>query len=372
MKKIIFSAMVYSMLMTGVTAGMVDTFMDACEQGDMQGCYQAGVAYWQGEGISKDRQAGKSLLQIACDGGFSDACVALKTLNEEESSVTKGEKTSVTSTGTSYSGSFDGKLYGDIDGDGKDEIVGWKKFATTDLGDYYQLLVVDDDGALLWKGPKEKSESNPYIFSSLDIGVSLPALLFDVDNDGYVELLAPQLQSDVSPTYFKKLRWNGTSFEPLLSNALMLSSSDSDRFIWKKTSQPYGIWVSRLTPYRDGLFKADVTAYRQGQNVKSGVALLRFNREGASVSKWLKPIFTAKSSSHTTANRHTKIGVVYGLDPHGDGFLSIRVRPNAREIGRLYNGDKVEILGRKGKWFKIRSIRFGTVGWSHSNWIRTY
>jgi len=253
-----------------------------------------------------------------------------------------------------------GRLEGDIDNDGKAETIAWKKFLTTDLGDYYQLFVFDDDGLLLWEGPKEKDEENPYIYSSLDIGISLPELLMDIDNDGYTELLAPELQSDVSPVYYRKLRWRGSYFEPLLSSALMLTNEESNRFIWKKTSKPYGIWISKLAPYGDGLAKADVTVYRKDQSIGSGVALLQFDRGGADVYRWIKPLPVNKV-----------IGTVYGLDPYGDGFLSIRKYPNATEIGRLYNGDKVEILDRSGKWFKIRAMGSGIVGWSHSNWIRT-
>jgi len=373
MKKTIFYSMVYFALLPGANAGMVDTFMDACEKGDMQGCYQAGVAYWQGEGAQKDRQAARALLEISCDGGFSDACVALQTFNEEDigaNSVDKSLEKSIR-----YSGHIDGKFQGDIDKDGKKETIAWKKFATVDLGDYYQLLVLDDDGSLLWEGPKEKDEGSPYIFSSLDIGVSLPQLLADIDNDGYAELLAPELQSDVRPVYYRKLRWRKTYFEPLLSNALMLSSAGSNRFVWKTTSKSYGTWISKLAPYSEGLVKANVTEYKKDQSVRTGVALIRFDREGAVVYKWIDPIIAANDVNTYSEEPHTMhkvIGTVYGLDPYGDGFLSIRKKPNSTEIGRLYNGDKVEILGKSGKWFKIRAVRSGKVGWSHSNWIQTY
>lgn len=67
----------------------------------------------------------------------------------------------------------------------------------------------------------------------------------------------------------------------------------------------------------------------------------------------------------------SELGTIYGLDPNGDGFLSIRKKPKSTEIGRLYNGDKVKILDRSGKWYKIKDIRSNRVGWSHSNWIKT-
>ena len=272
----------------------------------------------------------------------------------------------------SASAGIGGKLQGDIDRDGKKETIAWKKFASVDLGDYYQLVVIDDDGSLLWEGPKEKDEGNPYIFSVLDTGVSLPQLLTDIDNDGYMELLAPEPQSDVRPVYYRKLRWRGTYFEPLLSNALMLSSRGSDRFVWKTTSRSYGTWISKLAPYGNGLVKANVMAYNKDGSASVGTAVIKLDRQGAVVQRWIKPVPSAsmnKTHRRSSPATHKKIGLVHGLDPHGDGFLSIRKKPRSTEIGRLYNGNKVEILGRSGKWYKIKDIKSGRVGWSHSHWI---
>jgi len=188
-----------------------------------------------------------------------------------------------------------GELYGDIDYDGKEETVAWKKFATTEQGDYYQLLVISSDGSLLYEGPKEKDEGNPLVFSSLDFGISTPELLIDFDNDGCMELLTPEHQSDVSPTYYKKLRWRDGRFEPLLSSALMISSG-SNRFLWKKVNGGYGTWVSELAPYGNGIAKANVTSYHQGESTALGVALIRFDRDGATVERWLEPLTSTGSN----------------------------------------------------------------------------
>ena len=66
----------------------------------------------------------------------------------------------------------------------------------------------------------------------------------------------------------------------------------------------------------------------------------------------------------------SQMATVTGLDPNGDGFLSLRKKPKAREIGKLYNGDRVQILSQKGKYYKIRKVNTGQVGWAHSNWIK--
>jgi len=103
-------------------------------------------------------------------------------------------------------------LRADLDYDGKMEKVVWKTFAKTDVGDYYQLFVYDDNGALLWRGPKTKDEDSSYLVASLDYGVSTPELLMDIDDDGRMELLIPELQSDVSTTWYHRLKWVGANY----------------------------------------------------------------------------------------------------------------------------------------------------------------
>jgi hypothetical protein len=51
-------------------------------------------------------------------------------------------------------------------------------------------------------------------------------------------------------------------------------------------------------------------------------------------------------------------GVVSGLNPRGDGFLSVRSGPggNYAEMDRLYNGDDVHICGGNGAW---RAVIYG-------------
>jgi hypothetical protein len=49
-------------------------------------------------------------------------------------------------------------------------------------------------------------------------------------------------------------------------------------------------------------------------------------------------------------------GEIVGLDPKGDGFLSVRSGPGGRPYGerdRLYNGNQVYLCGRSGPWYSI-------------------
>ncbi|MEZ0169555.1 integron [Microvirga sp. TS319] len=52
----------------------------------------------------------------------------------------------------------------------------------------------------------------------------------------------------------------------------------------------------------------------------------------------------------------SQVGQIVGLDPKGDGFLSVRSGPGGkpyREIDRLYNGNRVFLCGQKGPWLAV-------------------
>jgi hypothetical protein len=52
----------------------------------------------------------------------------------------------------------------------------------------------------------------------------------------------------------------------------------------------------------------------------------------------------------------TSLGQIVGLDPNGDGFLSVRSGPGGkpyREIDRLYNGNRVFVCHNKGPWLTV-------------------
>ncbi len=51
-----------------------------------------------------------------------------------------------------------------------------------------------------------------------------------------------------------------------------------------------------------------------------------------------------------------QVGEIMGLDPNGDGFLSVRSGPGGRpfqEIDRVYNGMRVKICDRHGPWYGV-------------------
>jgi hypothetical protein len=86
-------------------------------------------------------------------------------------------------------------------------------------------------------------------------------------------------------------------------------------------------------------------------------------------------------------------GVVRGLNPRGDGFLSVRTAPNekARELFRLHNGDQVYVCDQRGDWMGVLHGPVGDAcgamtpvsktgpyrgrcrsGWAHENWIELW
>lgn len=245
----------------------------------------------------------------------------------------------------------------DIDNDGRQEIVQWRKFAGSELGSYYQLRVIDDDGRVLWAGPKEKNDSNPYVFSSLDIGISLPQILVDIDGDEYKELLAPLPQSDVSPTYYRKLSWRGTSFKKLTTGPLIMKDPGSDYFTWETGQHSYGIWVSKfIDATKDGLVVADITQYNSDGIWKGGVALLRFTPKGAVVERWLEPMKGSnendtKTTEHIVKAESEKKSKV----PFSNLNFEVSIKYTKRALHKLQAGnEKVKvwvILDQYGKQY---------------------
>lgn len=66
----------------------------------------------------------------------------------------------------------------------------------------------------------------------------------------------------------------------------------------------------------------------------------------------------------------TQTGVVSGLNPSGDNFLSLRSGPGSRnpEITRLYTGDRLTIHGRDGNWLQV-STGNGASGWAYGKYV---
>ncbi|MCQ0093213.1 SH3 domain-containing protein [Roseovarius sp. M141] len=63
--------------------------------------------------------------------------------------------------------------------------------------------------------------------------------------------------------------------------------------------------------------------------------------------------------------------MVVGLNPNGDGFLSVRTGPgtNYRKIDELYNGNSVRPCAKEGAWWGVYYGQPRRKGWVHGNWL---
>lgn len=161
--------------------------------------------------------------------------------------------------------------------------------ATTDAGDYFQLVVTDATGRRVWAGPRELDLANPLVFGAWHHGVSLPECLADVDGDGAPELIAPAPQSDVSPTIFRVLRWSGGAFVPVRTGTLMETPKGSGRYPWGNENRIPGRWVSRFVAAEAGAVTAEVTEYGE-PDLRTGIALLAPRPGGFALARWVKPL----------------------------------------------------------------------------------
>ncbi len=187
---------------------------------------------------------------------------------------------------------LENRLKGDIDGDGKDDIVAWKEFAHDGRGSYYQLIIIGSDGTLLWKGPKDKNINNRMVFGDWDTGISMPQVLADIDGDCQVELLAPVASSEMSPQYFKRLKWDKNMMVALQDAILMRSKRDSKDYIWVKNYKGNGLntgWVMNLYPAKvANEAKADIVYMDRYGNATFNKVLIKFNSKGATIKRVIK------------------------------------------------------------------------------------
>ena len=178
----------------------------------------------------------------------------------------------------------------DLNGDGKAETIARRRLgADSELGTYYQLVVTDAGGALLWKSPEVHDATDPLAFGSWDFGVSLPELAGDIDQDGKVELLAPAPQSDVSPTFHRVFRWTAEGFKPVLSRALAGKGQKGARFGWTTDPKPSDFWVLHwLGSSAEGGWVVQLYAMTSGDSVQTGIAVLAPKAGGFDLLRWIQ------------------------------------------------------------------------------------
>ncbi len=169
----------------------------------------------------------------------------------------------------------------DLDGDQRLEEILVVPFGENEEGQFLYLAVLDDNGDMIWTGPKEFSTENPLILGEWHFGISLPEVVGDIDGDGQIELVVPAPQSDVSPTSFRILRWHSGSFEPIYTSTLMETPQGTGRFIWSDRGQATGTWVAAFdTIPNPGAVEVKIVEYHGGTDVNMYRALLRRDATG--------------------------------------------------------------------------------------------
>jgi hypothetical protein len=196
------------------------------------------------------------------------------------------------------------QLSGDLDGDGRTDFIRWEPVGATGGDEFLYLEVTGGDGEILWTGPREKSLENAYIFFNSHIGSSLPQLLIDYDGDGHLELLAPEPQSDVSATFYRRIKWKDGSFRPLSSSALMWEDESKPLLTWKEGDVSFGTWVSQFGDVTDdGRVQAGITRYLENGEWRGGIALIRFTAAGATIEDWIHPLSENPPAMRSTEDR---------------------------------------------------------------------
>ncbi|MCB1231156.1 MAG: hypothetical protein KDN19_12850 [Verrucomicrobiae bacterium] len=180
----------------------------------------------------------------------------------------------------------------DLDGDGRPERITWVKFTETeDEGEFFQVRVMDAAGGLLWEGPKVTDTENPLVFGNWHFGYSLPELAADIDGDGAIELVTPAPQSDVSPTWYRIIRWQGGRFVPVRMGMLLETPRGTGKFPWSKSDEWQGTWISSfLGVESDGSLRVEVFEYGGGVTTRQGEALVGIEKDGYVVKRWTRPL----------------------------------------------------------------------------------
>lgn len=182
-------------------------------------------------------------------------------------------------------------LVADLNGDGRLETISRRRLGSdTEIGTFYQIVVKDSSGTVLWKSPEILDSNDPQAFGEWHFGVSLPQLVGDVDRDGKVELIAPAPQSDVSPTFFRVLQWTGSAFEPKYSRALAGNGNRGGLFRWTEAPSPAAYWVQHwLGSSAEGGWVVELVSLPEGGEMRTATGVISAKDDGFELLRWIQP-----------------------------------------------------------------------------------
>jgi hypothetical protein len=181
----------------------------------------------------------------------------------------------------------------DLDGDGWTETVRLKPSGRSDQGEFFHLEVANNDGLVIWTGPKELDPENRLVFGNLEFGQTKPTVIADIDGDGSVELVAGAPQSDVSPRWFRVLRWSHGAFKPVRTGSLFEDPPGSKLFPWGETQEYKGRWINELWPSPDGTsgqFEAELIEYPGEIQVRMGKGIVEASPQGFRLVRMTEPM----------------------------------------------------------------------------------
>lgn len=181
----------------------------------------------------------------------------------------------------------------DLGGDGWSETVRVKLSGRNEQGEFFHLEVANGEGRVIWTGPKDLDPDNRLVFGNLEFGQTMPTVIADIDGDGAVELLAGAPQSDVSPRWFRVLRWSHGAFKPVRSGSLFEDPPGSKQFPWGETQEYKGRWINELWPSPDGAageFEADLIEYPGEAAVRMGKGIVEATAQGFRLLRMITPM----------------------------------------------------------------------------------
>lgn len=189
------------------------------------------------------------------------------------------------------------KVVVDLDADGKEETITWRKLGgDEEIGTFHQLLVKDAAGTTLWKSPEVMKEDHPLAFGEFHFGITLPQWAGDIDGDGAVELIVPAPQSDVSPCFFRVFRWNRSAFEPVHSRALASTRAGSTRYEWAENPATNGYWVQKwMGRSAEGGHVVEVVSLPENGPLITGVGVIQSGQGGFEMVRWMTPPTSAEA-----------------------------------------------------------------------------
>ncbi len=136
------------------------------------------------------------------------------------------------------------KLEADLNNDGRMETISFKSYyPTTGMKMFLQIIVSDKAGKTIWESPRKvlKERNDNEKLKPEDYGISIwidsgkgaaisSALISDIDNDGYQELVASTWERGYDR--IEIWRWQDGAFHFVRSTRLMLSATDANTYLF--------------------------------------------------------------------------------------------------------------------------------------------